>query len=147
VTAVVKQLGRWILTFSWCPVSVPSDFREGKPKESAWCGWLAECRIFTCSTAAPNPHNQRKRVMKTIRRLSTRLVLETEAGLVFQWMWYRLDRRQDTSELEHSLGSRDALRLEPRLQTIKQKMRHRRHIFLTYCVERRGRIEPVEQGV
>ena len=83
--------------------------------------------------------------MKTIRRLSTRLVLETEAGLVIQWMWYRLDRRQDTSELEHSLRSRDALRLEQGLQTRKQNFE--RHIFLTHCVERRGRIEPVEQGV
>ena len=53
-----------------------------------------------------------KRVIKTIRQLSTRLVLETEAGLVSQWMWYRLDRRQDTSELEHSLRSRDAPQLE-----------------------------------
>jgi hypothetical protein len=50
--------------------------------------------------------------MKTTRRLSTRLVLETEAGLVIQWMWYCLDRRQDTSELEHSLRLRDALRFE-----------------------------------
>jgi hypothetical protein len=38
--------------------------------------------------------------MKTIRRLPTRLVLETEAGLVSQRLWYRLGRRQDTSELE-----------------------------------------------
>jgi len=28
-------------------------------------------------------------------------------GLFFQRMWYRLDRRQDTSGLEHSLRSRD----------------------------------------
>jgi hypothetical protein len=33
--------------------------------------------------------------MKTIRRLPTRLVLETEAGLVLQRLWYRLGRRQD----------------------------------------------------
>lgn len=49
--------------------------------------------------------------MKTIRRLPTRLVLETEAGLVLQRLWYRLGRRQDTSELEHSLRLRDAQQL------------------------------------
>lgn len=42
--------------------------------------------------------------MKTIRRLPTRLVLETEAGLVLQRLWYRPGRRQDTSELEHRSG-------------------------------------------
>jgi hypothetical protein len=35
VTALVKQLRRWISTFSWCPVSVPSHSVEGKPTESA----------------------------------------------------------------------------------------------------------------
>lgn len=50
--------------------------------------------------------------MKTIRRLSTRLVLETEARLILQWLWYRLGRRQDTSELERHLRSRDAKELE-----------------------------------
>jgi cell division protein FtsL len=50
--------------------------------------------------------------MKTIRRLPTRLVIETEAGLVLQWLWYRLGRRQDTSELEHPLRSRDPKEIE-----------------------------------
>lgn len=42
VTALVKQLGRWISTFSWCPVSVPSCSVDGKPKESAWSEYLSE---------------------------------------------------------------------------------------------------------
>ena len=32
VTVFVKQLGRWISTFSWCPVSVPSHFWGGEAK-------------------------------------------------------------------------------------------------------------------
>jgi hypothetical protein len=50
--------------------------------------------------------------MKTIRRLPTRLVVEIEAGLVPQWLWYRLGRGQDTSELKHPLRLRDAKELE-----------------------------------
>jgi hypothetical protein len=38
-------------------------------------------RVFRSSRARPTHENQRKRVMKTIRRLSTRLVLETDTGL------------------------------------------------------------------
>jgi hypothetical protein len=37
--------------------------------------------------------------MEIIRRLSNRFVLETETGLISRWVWYRLDRREDTPEL------------------------------------------------
>lgn len=62
--------------------------------------------------------------MKTIRRLPTRLVLETEAGLVLQRLWYRLGRRQDTSELEHPLRLRDAQQTE-RGKYRRQDTKHR----------------------
>ena len=87
-------------------------------------------RVFRGCRARPTHEDQRKRVMKTIRRLFTRLVLETEAGLVFRWMWYRLNRRQDTPELEHSLRLRDAQQLEN---------------IIRIGVKRRGRIQLVEQ--
>jgi hypothetical protein len=114
-------------------------FSRGEAKRIRVVRVAGEVQDFHLLDGSPSTHTIRgQRVMKTIRRLSTRLVLETEAGLVFQWMWYRLDRRQDTSELEHSLRSRDALRLEQPLQTIKQKMKHRRHIFLTYASSGEG---------
>ncbi|RDH26185.1 hypothetical protein BDQ94DRAFT_51991 [Aspergillus welwitschiae] len=40
-------------------------------------------RVFRGSRARPTHENQRKRVMKTIRRLFTRFVLETDTGLAF----------------------------------------------------------------
>ncbi|KAJ5940451.1 hypothetical protein N7516_000619 [Penicillium verrucosum] len=70
--------------------------------------------------------------MKTIRRLPTRLVLETEAGLVLQRLWYRLGRRQDTSELEHPLRLRDAQQTERgkyRRQRTKDRDEQRTHMM------------------
>lgn len=84
--------------------------------------------------------------MKTIRRLPTRLVLETEAGLVLQRLWYRLGRRQDTSELEHPLRLRDAQQTERGKYRRQHNKTSRRTKENTYDgVERRGGLQLVAQ--
>ncbi|KAE8155898.1 hypothetical protein BDV40DRAFT_282554 [Aspergillus tamarii] len=59
------------------------SFRGGKAKRIQVVRVGPSCRVFRGCRARPTHTKSAKRVMKTIRRLSTRLVLETEAGLVF----------------------------------------------------------------
>ena len=76
-------------------------------------GWIPRGRAAEFSVVADThspTQNRGKRIMKTIRRLPTRLVLETEARLILQRLWYRLGRRQDTYKFEQPLRSRDAPR-------------------------------------
>ena len=52
MTALVRQLGRWILTFSWCPVSVLSSFRGETKKNPRGVGGWRWLQSFHCLLAS-----------------------------------------------------------------------------------------------